>query len=122
MKQNDSKYHLLYLKLKEEGCEKEVLELVKDLYQENQELLSEKDDEGKYGIRYKTIHDDFGYADKHEQFFLSKEKRDNVFEDWMEGRFWDRIFNTELEYRTPSPHVHDIVKVFKESGKIYEEI
>ena len=128
MKQNDSKYHQLYLMLKDvddyfpKEERKELLDLIKELYQDNQELLNDKDDEGKYGLRYKTVHDDSRYSDKHVQFFTTKQKRDNVFDDWINDRYWDNIFETELEYRTPSPNVHDIVKVFKEGGNVYEEI
>ena len=127
MKQNDSKYHLLYLKLKSaddyfpKEDRKELLNLVKELYNENQSLILENNDKGKYGIAYKTIHDDSKWPDKHEQFFSSKSKRDDVYDDWINDRYWDITFEQELQYRTPSPNVHDIKKVFREGGKIYEE-
>lgn len=127
MKQNDSKYHHLYLMVNDnkfyawEGKE-EILKLIKDIYEDHQEIIKEKDDDGKYGIRFKTIHDDSSYSDTHEQFFMTKQRRDNVYDDWINGRHWDSILDTELDYRTPSPNVHDIVKVFKEGeSKVYEE-
>ena len=128
MKQNDSKYHELFLMLKDaddyfpKDERKELLELIKNLYFDNQELLNDKDDNGKYGIRFKTVHDDSCYSDKHTQFFSTKRKRDDVFDDWINERYWDKIFECELQYRTPSPNVHDIVKVFKEGENIYDEI
>jgi hypothetical protein len=39
----------------------------------------------------------------------------------MEGRHWDPIMDQDLEYRTPSPNVHDIVKVFKHENRVYDE-
>jgi len=128
MKQNDSKYHLLYLMLKEaddyypKEDRKEMLNLIKELYNDNQKLLNNKDDNGKYGIRYKTIHDDSKWSDNHTQFFRTKQKRDNVFDDWINERYWDAILETELEYRTPSPNVHDIAKIFKEGKNVYDEV
>ena len=127
MKQNDSKYHLLYLGLKNQDDyfpiedRKELLDLIKDLYNENQSLVKEKDGSGKYGITYKTIHDDSSWSEPHEQFFNTKAKRDDVYDDWVNGRYWDNIFEQYLQYRRPSPNVHDIKKVFKECGNIYEE-
>ena len=127
MKQNDTKYHQLYLMLqdaddyypKEER--KELLDLIKELHEDNQALIEEDNDKGKYGIRCKTIHDDSRWSDSHEQFFKTKSKRDDVFDDWINGRCWDEIFETELQYRTPSPNVHEIEKVFKEGRNIYKE-
>ena len=127
MKQNETKYHLLYLGIKDdtysydEEDKENLLKIVKELYHDHQNLTQEKDDNGKYGIRYKTVHDDSRWSDTHEQFFATKTKRDNVYDDWINDRYWDSIFEEDLEYRTPSPNVHDIVKVFKEGGKIYEE-
>jgi hypothetical protein len=127
MKQNDSKYHLLYLQLKDfnayfplEG-RKYLLDLVKDLYNEHQALIEAKDDCGKYGIAYNTIDEDSSRSDKHEQFFDTKAKRDAVYDDWINDRVWDTIFDQDLRYRTPAPNVHEIKKIFKESGVIYEE-
>lgn len=128
MKQNDSKYHQLYLMINDaddyfpKEDRKELLSLIKELYYDFQKHDMEKDDDGKYGIKYKTIHDDSFYCDKHVQFFSSKQKRDNVYHDWINDRNWDDIFNIDLQYPTPSPNVHDIIKVFKEGGNIYEEI
>ena len=127
MKQNSSKYHLLHLGLKSaddyfpKEDRIELLDLVKNLYNENESLLKEKDDKGKYGIIYKTIHDDSKWSDKHEQFFRTKSKRDDVYDDWINKRYWDNDFEQELQYRTPSPNVHDIKKVFREGDKTYEE-
>ena len=128
MKQNDSKYHQLFLMLQEakdyfpKEDRNELLNLIKELYEDNQMLDKDNDDNGKYGIRYKTIPEDSCWSDKHEQFFSSKQKRDNVFDDWINNRYWDSILDTELQYRTPSPNVYDIVKVFKEGNNIYDEI
>jgi len=127
MKQNDSKYHLLQLGLKSADDyfpiedRKELLDLIKELYNENQSLIEEKDNKGKYGIAYKTVHEDSKWSDKHEQFFAAKSKRDDVYDDWINDRYWDSTFEQELQYRTPSPNVHDIKKVFREGGKTYEE-
>jgi hypothetical protein len=128
MKQNDTKYHQLYLMLEDaddyypKEDRRELLSLIKELYEENQELLNEEDDKGKYGIRCKTIPEDSRYSDTHEQFFQTKSKRDDVYDDWINDRYWDKIFETGLQYRTPSPNIHGIIKVFKEGDKIYEEI
>ena len=127
MKQNNTKYHQLYLMLKDaddyypKEDRKELLDLVKELYEENQELLRKEDYKGRYGITYNTIQEDSRYSDKHEQFFATKQKRDNIYDDWVDGRYWDKIFETDLQYKTPSPNVSEIKKVFKKSGKIYEE-
>jgi len=128
MKQNDTKYHLLYLMLKDADCyfpkedRKELLDLIKELYKSNQKFINEKDENGKYGIRYKTIHDDSKYSDNHTQFFASKRKRDDVFDDWINERYWDSIFEMELEYPKPTPNLHDVIKVFKEGKNIYDEL
>lgn len=125
MKQNDSKYHQLYLLVKDskdficEDDKTDILKTIKELYHEHIEYIN--DSNGKYGIRYTTCHDDSRYQDKHTQFFISKEKRDNVYDDWINDRYWDNIFNEELEYRTPSPNVGDIKKIFKYDGHIYDE-
>lgn len=127
MKQNDSRYHKLYLALQEANDylpaedKKELLDMIKVLYQDYLDLDEYRDDAGRYGIRYKTIHDDSKYADRHVIFFSSKSKRDKVFEDWKNGFYWDKIFNQQLQYAPPSPNLHDIEKVFKEGGKIYNE-
>lgn len=126
-KQNDSDYHYLYLTLKDadEYFPKEdrieVLKIVKKLYDEYQNHEEGRDEDGTYGLRYKTIHDDSKYTDTHEQFFSSKLKRDNVLDDWERGLYWDNVFEEELQYRTPSPNYLGAVKIFKHSGKIYEE-
>lgn len=128
MKQNDTKYHQLFLMLKDaddyypKKDRKELLELIKELYGDNQELLNDKDDSGKYGIRYKTIHDDSSYSDTYTQFFRTKQKRDDVYDDWINDRRWDSILETELQYPTPSPNIHDIVKIFKEGSNVYDEM
>lgn len=127
MKQNDTEYHQLYLMLQDaddyfpKEDRKDLLRLVKKLYHSHQDIIESRDDEGKYGIRYKTVHEDSKYADTHTQFFSSREKRDNVYADWIDDRYWDNIFEEELQYRTPSPNVHNIIKVFKEGKEIYEE-
>ena len=54
-------------------------------------------------------------------FLPQREKRDNVYDDWMCGRYWDKILDEELEYATPTPNIHEVVKVFKESGLTYLE-
>lgn len=128
MKQNDSKYHILYLMLKDEADyfpkkdRGELLELIKELYSDNQKLLNYQDEDGKFGIRYKTIHPDSSFSETYEQFFYTKQKRDNVFDDWINDRCWDPIFEEELEYRTPSPNVHDIEKIFISDKKTYTEL
>jgi len=64
MKQNDTEYHQLYLMIKDADDYfpkediKELLNLIKKLYEDNQELINEKDSEGKYGIRYKNVNKD----------------------------------------------------------------
>ena len=126
-KQNDSNYHYLYLTLKDtddyfpKEDRKELLKIVKKLYDNHQESESERDEDGTYGLRYKTIHDDSSYYDTYDQFFNSKLKRDCVLDDWDNGLYWDNIFEEELQYRTPSPNYAGAVKIFKHSGKIYEE-
>jgi len=128
MRQNDSKYHQLYLMLQDaddyfpKEDKKELLELIKELYKDNQEIVDIRDDRGKYGIRFKTVGDDSKFSDKHEQFFVIKSKRDNVYEDWINERYWDKIFEIPLQHPTPSPNVHNIIKVFREGKNIYEEI
>lgn len=124
-KQNYSDYHYLYLTLKDtddyfpKEDRTELLTIIKKLYDKYQD--SEEDDDGTYGLRYKTIHDDSSYYDTHEQFFNSKIKRDNVLSDWEEGLYWDNVFQEELQYRTPYPNFVGAIKIFKHSGKIYEE-
>lgn len=125
--QNKTKYHELYQflnKLEETYYIADISnmkELVKNLYKEYNEFISEKDDEGKYGIRYKTIHDDSSYSDVYEQFFISKEKRDKIYDDWMNDLYYDNIMEIHLPYPTPSPNVHSIEKIFKNDEKIYNE-
>jgi hypothetical protein len=128
MKQNNSKYHELFLMLKDaddyfpKEDRVELLNLIKDLHEDwilDNEL---EDSKGKYGIKYTTIHDDSRYFDHHEQFFSTKEKRDFVYDDWNNGAYWDNIFNQELEYPTPTPNFGNMKKIFKEGGSIYEEI
>ncbi|AGO49517.1 hypothetical protein Phi4:1_gp104 [Cellulophaga phage phi4:1] len=127
MNQNDTPYHELFLSIK--GADdywpveerEEVLSLVKKLHDREQDRLAEEDEEGKYGLRYKTIHDDSRFSDTHEQFFSSKSKREKVFLDWKKGVTWDSIFETELEYPTPGGNFHGMVKIFKEGTKTYEE-
>ncbi len=126
-KQNDTDYHYLYLTLKDtddyfpKEDRGELLKIVKKLYYQHQNLEEERDDEGMYGLRYKTIHDDSSYYDVSEQFFNSKTKRDNVLNDWENDLYWDNVFEEELQYRTPSPNFVGAVKIFKHGGKIYEE-
>lgn len=128
MKQNDSEYHQLYLMLKEEddyfpkSSRKPLLDLIKKLYEDNEELLNKSDDKGKYGIRYKTIGEDSRYSDSHTQFFRTKKKRNDVFDDWINERYWDSILDTELQYPVPYPNVHKIIKIFKEGKNTYDEI
>jgi hypothetical protein len=100
---------------------KELLNLIKDLYNEHIELVENKNDKGKYGIRYKTIHDDSKYSDTSEIFFRLKSIRDKVFDDWQNGLYWDNIFEQELEFRLPSPNFHGAIKIFREGKEIYEE-
>ena len=103
MKQNDTKYHQLYLMLNDaddyypKEDRKELLDLIKELYEENQKLSNNANNKGKYGIKCKTIHDDSSYSDKHEQFFESKKQRDCVYDDWIENRYWNKVLN--LNYR-----------------------
>lgn len=120
MKQNDTKYHELYLMLQDENIylpsvedRNKLLTLIKELYSDNSNLIKKEDDNGKYGIRYKTIGEDSSYSDTKEQFFSSKEKRDKIYDDWVNNCSWDSILNLELEYPTPTPNIHDIVKIFK---------
>lgn len=126
-KQNDSDYHYLYLTLKDtddyfpKEDRTELLTIIKKLYDKHQDSEEEKDNDGTYGLRYKTIHDDSSYYDTNEQFFSSKLKRDNVFSDWEKGLYWDNVFQEELQYRTPSPNFVGAIKIFKHGGKIYEE-
>lgn len=125
--QNDTKYHQLFLMLKTADDffpkeeRKELLDLVKDLFDDYSEKLQQKDYDGKYGIRYSTIHDDSRFADKHQQFFSSLERRDKVYDDWEKGYHWDTIFDKELEYPVPGPNFHNMFKIFKEQGKVYDE-
>lgn len=126
-KQNDSDYHYLYLTLKDtddyfpKEDRAELLKIVKRLYNEYQNHEEERDEDGTYGLRYKTVHDDSKYSDTHEQFFSSKLKRDNVLADWENDLYWDSVFEEELQYRCPSPNYLGAVKIFKHGGKIYEE-
>jgi len=127
MKQNDSKLHQLYLKIQKasdyftDEDKKDMLKAVKEIYAEHEKIIKKNDKNGKYGIRYKTRGEDSSWSDTHEQFFSTKEKRDNVYIDWENDRTWDDIFDDELQYGTPGLNIHDIVKIFKENKKIYEE-
>lgn len=125
MKQNDSKYHELYLMLKDADDyfpkeeRTELLNLIKELYNDNVDNID--DSKGKYGIKYRTVHDDSKHHDEHIKFFRSKAFRDKVFDDWENERYWDAIMYQELEYPTPSPNFHNAIKVFKEGKEVYEE-
>lgn len=125
MKHKKSKYHKLYSLLKNADDyfpledREEVLDLVKELYQDNNVIEGKLDKDGKYGIKYKTIEEDSKFTDTHTDFFLSKEKRDAIYDDWINDRYWDIELDTELFYS--SPNLHNIEKVFKEGDKIYVE-
>jgi hypothetical protein len=127
MKQNNTKYHQLYLILdtaddyfpKEQR--KELLTIIKELYETYLCINEDEDNNGKYGISYTTIHDDSRYHDHHKQFFSSLEKRDLVYEDWSNGLYYDNIFKCDLEYPTPGPNFGNMKKIFKERDKIYDE-
>lgn len=114
-KQSDTKYHKLYLALqnvddyfpKEDRVE--LLSMIKDLYNEHCEVKSK----GSYGISYKTIHDDSSYSDSFTKFFESEKERDDVYEDWVNFKTWDKVFEQELKYPVPTPNVYRITKVFK---------
>lgn len=125
--QNDSKYHQLFLMLKDaddyfpKEDRTDVLKLVKELYNEHQQYIEDNDKHGKYGISFTTIHDDSKHLDRDTVFFSSKEKRDNVFIDWTNGSYWDDIFEEELQYPKPGPNLGNLQKVFKEGGLTYKE-
>jgi len=98
-----------------------ILKTLKELYNEFDYIDQDLDDKGSYGIRYKTVNEDSFYADTHEQFFRTELKRDQVFEDWNEDRYWDKTFNQELQYRVPTPNFYNPIKIIKNNGKIYIE-
>ena len=121
MKQNDTKYHQIYLELKEaknyfpKKDRSDLLKTIKDLYNEFLELVSNESGNGKYGIRYSLIGEDSSYPTTYQIFFRTKCIRDNIYDDWINGRHWDNIMNQELEFPTPTPNIFNIKKIFKES-------
>lgn len=125
--QNNTKFHELYLILKSaddyfpKEDRKELLKLIKELYESEIDRNELEDENGTYGIAYTTIHDDSSYYDHHTKFFSSKEKRDNVYQDWFKGLYWDNIFECELEYPTPTPNFGNMEKIFKHGDKIFFE-
>ena len=81
MRQNDSKYHELFIMLNDphdyltQDDKDTILAIIKELYHDHQALLKAKDDCGKYGISYKTVDEDSMHSDSSMQFFASKGKK-----------------------------------------------
>lgn len=98
--------------------------LQKGLTEIYKEVIEKEDyDFGDFGIEYYTIHDDSRYWDKDTLFFHTREERDKVFEDWSKNLYWDNDFDTELQYRTPSPNYnHDKSKKIKKVRTTVETI
>lgn len=126
-KQINSNYHILYNMI--EALEdydvienkKEILSTIKQLFNEYSELKNNINNKGQFGIEYYTIHDDSSYADKYTQFFTNEKERDNVFDDWNNDRYWDNIFQQELNYRTPGSNFHNPTKIVRLNGEIYKK-
>lgn len=125
MKQANTEFHKLYNDIVNMDDysplenRKNILKQVKDLFNHYSNIEEDLNDNGNYGIRYKTIHDDSRYPDTSEVFFLTEKDRDNVFEDWSNGLYWDNIFEQDLKYRTPGTNFHDAVKIVRIGKKIY---
>lgn len=122
----ETKYHKLYTDLRdaEEFFPKEdrktLLETIKELYNENQELLMGKNEYGNYGVAFKTIHDDSKYPDQHYEFFTTIKERDYVFENYEKGLYYDKIFEQYLPYHScVYNNFHDVQKVVKVGNEIY---
>ena len=128
-KQCNTEFHRLHKMISDMECyteledRKPILDLVKELFLENQELVSSDGETGSYGIRYKTIHDDSMHHDNHELWFTSEGERNAIITDWENDVYWDNTFETEVNHRTPSPNYNEslTVKVHRVGGKIYVE-
>lgn len=103
-----TKFHVLksnILKLEDWQLDKdeknELTKLVDELYEEYVEHHKKSNSKGDYGLKFYTIHDDSKYYDEHKVFFKTKEERDQVYEDWGKGLYWDDMFNDNLIYPTP---------------------
>jgi len=109
-------YHKLYRQVKESDDYLEVsaefkpilLEAIKLLYVDFNELQKQRDMTGNYGIEYYTVHEDSKYSDRHVQMFSNSDRRDIVYESWISEQRWDNLFEQELEYPMPGPNLHSI--------------
>ena len=103
-----TKYHELKTKILEiedwqlEKDEKKVItKIIDELYEGYVKQHKKSNRNGNYGLKYYTIHDDSSYWDEHTVFFITEEERDQVYNDWGRGAYWDDMFDDELMYRTP---------------------
>lgn len=94
---------------------KEIVKQLKSLYKVSQVYQRLADCRGRYGIEYKTIHDDSKYAETNYLWFFRREDRDAVYNQWKNGIYWDNEFDMPCTYPPPAPNLHDIRKIHKSS-------
>lgn len=118
-----TKYHELKEKIVgfedwqiDEKEKNELTTIIDELYLQDLKRRKKENENGKFGLKYFTIHDDSKYWDEHKVFFTTKKERDLVYENWSKGLYWDELFKTYIPYPTPgSNYSHDkTVKIDKE--------
>ena len=97
----------------------EIIEIIEKIYYDYNRLKLRIASEMRFGIRYKTIGEDSSYSDTHEDYFMTQEERDNVFDDWKSGLYWDDLFKNDLLYKTPTPNFHNAEKIYRSNGITY---
>jgi hypothetical protein len=130
-KQCESDFHKLIesIKLLEDYSEiankEELISLITKIRKEYEHFKRVVSNKGCYGIKYKTIHDDSCWFDKHEIYFLTEKERDDVFDDWSHGLYWDETFDDNILFPTNSPNFYDAEKIYRDKKskikKIYHE-
>ena len=102
---------------------REVLDLITTLKVNNDKVEKILDLTGEYGIRYSSRGDDETLEKEHDIFFSTKERRNAVFKQWEEGKYFDHTFGDYLQYpqNVTSCNFHLKCKVFKREGCVYEE-
>lgn len=122
--QCNTEYHKLYEMIKsledysEVSNKEEMKIIVKNLFNDYNKKRVAENTKGHHGIAYKTIHDDSSSSDSHTVFFTTESERNDVFDDWQHEFNFDDIFLESLTYRTPSPNLHDITKIYRDDNNI----
>jgi hypothetical protein len=154
-KQCESDFHKLIesIKLLEDYSEiankEELISLITKIRKEYEHFKRVVSNKGCYGIKYKTIHDDSSWFDKHEIYFLTEKERDDVFDDWSHGLcwfdkheiyfltekerddvfddwshglYWDETFDDNILFPTPSPNFYDAEKIYRDKKSKIKKI